>query len=646
MEFSIKEAERYQLIKKVIDSKYFLGDYATYEGGIISFLEMIWDLRLMPSQDSRFTNARDDILKHIVMNDDLTIEELFLDRLPDSYKNVDIFIKIINSSAHPSVIANIENRSKYIIFLDELFHPFGYKMLAQDYFEGELVYTLSRQTLAHNALPKDITTNSIPFYRDIYKGQIQYPCFRLDSSEWNDWFTWKTLYILSYLETEENKTYIGNIKIMKVGEDITDNSLPETFKYLPEGFYSLGESENFYQLMKSVRPNDFYSVFLALHDTALFPKTYDAIKDNVCFQRSLLREKSYRYALDMSRYALNGINVDNYYKFSYAYLAPYMKDEPNNYINLDFDFIYNSHFEQRLYAIIGQNGVGKTRLLTSLAEEFSKAHPNNIFPRKPVYNKVMSVSFSAFDTMPLPQPNAQFNYVYLGLRNNENKPPLEYLMDRLQHNLQIINEQHQHHTWKVLVNNTVMSLRLISGDSNNDREPIEIDKLLPQIELLSSGEKIIIYTISCILAEIKDNSLLLFDEPETHLHPNAISNLITALYEILSKFNSFCIVATHSPMIIQEVSSKCVFILRRIDDCLEINKPNYETFAESITTITDDIFGNRQVGRYYKKALDLLSEETENYEDILKILKTQDIPLPLYTRLYLKDKLNEKSKKV
>lgn len=41
MEFSIKEAERYQLIKKVIDSKYFLGDYATYEGGILSFLEMI-----------------------------------------------------------------------------------------------------------------------------------------------------------------------------------------------------------------------------------------------------------------------------------------------------------------------------------------------------------------------------------------------------------------------------------------------------------------------------------------------------------------------------------------------------------------------------------------------------------------------------
>ena len=43
----------------------------------------------------------------------------------------------------------------------------------------------------------------------------------------------------------------------------------------------------------------------------------------------------------------------------------------------------------------------------------------------------------------------------------------------------------------------------------------------------------------------------------------------------------------------------------------------------------------------------MLSNETiKNYEDILKILKTQDIPLPLYTRLYLKDKLNEKSKKV
>ena len=64
---------------------------------------------------------------------------------------------------------------------------------------------------------------------------------------------------------------------------------------------------------------------------------------------------------------------------------------------------------------------------------------------------------------------------------------------------------------------------------------------------MSSGERILLYNIFNILAKISFNSLIFFDEPETHLHPNAITELIAGLMFILETFQSFAIIATHSP---------------------------------------------------------------------------------------------------
>ncbi|GHT55222.1 hypothetical protein FACS189446_6250 [Bacteroidia bacterium] len=114
MELRINEQERINILKQIIKSPLFLGDYEEQEGGIITFLEMVWDLRSMPSNDPRFTNARDDIWKHIVLNDDITIEELFLDRLPSSYKDEGKFINLINATIHPSVISRVSKVFEFI----------------------------------------------------------------------------------------------------------------------------------------------------------------------------------------------------------------------------------------------------------------------------------------------------------------------------------------------------------------------------------------------------------------------------------------------------------------------------------------------------------------------------------------------------
>ena len=115
----------------------------------------------------------------------------------------------------------------------------------------------------------------------------------------------------------------------------------------------------------------------------------------------------------------------------------------------------------------------------------------------------------------------------------------------------------------------------------------------------SSGENLLLYVITSLLAEIENSTLILFDEPETHLHPNAVSLLMNALYLLTDQFNSFCIIGTHSPLIIQEITSRNVIVFKRFDNRLEADTIGYETFAENITTITDEVFDNRQIAKYH-----------------------------------------------
>ena len=81
--------------------------------------------------------------------------------------------------------------------------------------------------------------------------------------------------------------------------------------------------------------------------------------------------------------------------------------------------------------------------------------------------------------------------------------------------------------------------------------------------ILSSGQSIILFMISEIISQIRYDSLILFDEPETHLHPNAISSLLNTIFRLVKRFESFCIIATHSPLIIQEIPARNIFIIER-----------------------------------------------------------------------------------
>ncbi|MRT37670.1 AAA family ATPase, partial [Acinetobacter sp. RIT698] len=70
---------------------------------------------------------------------------------------------------------------------------------------------------------------------------------------------------------------------------------------------------------------------------------------------------------------------------------------------------------------------------------------------------------------------------------------------------------------------------LISENDSQIRN-INLTKISDTLKIFSSGQNILLNIITEIIKNIRYDSLIIYDEPETHLHPNAISQLTNTLY--------------------------------------------------------------------------------------------------------------------
>ena len=465
--------------------------------------------------------------------------------------------------------------------------------------------------------------------------------------EWNDWYKWYTKFSLEYCECDNKSTIIGQLKIMKKDVEATNSVLPHMFKTLDDDWCSLGMEFGYYERIKQTVGANYQSVLYGLRDAAILPAVRDQFEEDACFVNSITREEEYHHnpkpLLDSVRYLLLGINVDDYYKFSYQYEPPFKKKGSAEKEIIDFDFKYNVPFEQRIIAIIGRNGSGKTTLLSKIADSFQLANDGNIIPNTPLYNKVITISFSIFDTFSVPKGNARFNYTYLGLPK-EGKDKLDTLRSELRRHLDSINKKSRSDFWYRFLSE-IMDKGTLEGLAKNTDWLAEIivDNVMERLENLSSGENLLMYIFSSLLDEIKPHTLVMFDEPEMHLHPNAISKLIHYLYKLLKEYNSFCILATHSPLVIREIPADNVKIFRRNGDYLEVEPIAVETFSEDLSRISEYVFGDELNQRYYRQVITRLAKQFNDYDAVIRILQDGDRPVPVGTRMMVKSILLEQN---
>lgn len=613
---------------------------------IIKFLDDMLNLKGLPSEDSRFSNAYDDAYQHLVNNDDWEYDYVLTKRF-NIIDNTEIFIEFLNKIISPNIRREKDNVMKYYLLINPYLEKenLSYKAIQLNA-DGLVVYVVSSKEEA-DKIPLGVIENNIPFFiNDNTKGFFDrigshkvpdiFPSFVLVLNDgWND-FGIVSEYALFFYQNNNKCNLIGRTKIIHNEDTKTFNVIPKTFTQLDSEFCSLGQELRYYENIKNIFGDNFKNILWAIQDTAFFSSIQESYEYNDNFKTSLIREDNAERLMREVKYKIYGYNSKNLYSFKYKFQPKFAESE----IEIDFNFDNNSTIPNRIYAIIGKNGTGKTQLVTTLPLDISNKKDDNFTPKTPLFSKVIAVSYSSFDRFEIPKKTAEFNYVYCGLKD-ENGKRLEddELILRFQNSYDKISKQSRIEILIKTIEEFIeidLIKQFIHHNVGSGEYEINYGKFIETINILSSGQSILILIITEIIANIRYDSLLIYDEPETHLHPNAISQLINTIYELSRIFQSYCIIATHSPIIVQELLSKNVYIIEKESNIVTARKPLIETFGENLTMITEEIFGNRDIPNQFEKILLKLAETGKSFDEILSIVETENIPLSLNARIYLK----------
>jgi len=140
---------------------------------------------------------------------------------------------------------------------------------------------------------------------------------------------------------------------------------------------------------------------------------------------------------------------------------------------------------------------------------------------------------------------------------------------------------------------------------------------------LSSGHKIVLLTLSRLVESTSEKSLVLIDEPETHLHPPLLSSFVRAVSEIMLDRNGVAIFATHSPVVLQEIAQRCVWKLERFGSTIVAHRPEIETFGENLGVLTREVFGYEVSRSGFHQLLLRAVRECDSFESVLERFKNQ-----------------------
>ncbi|MHA3460636.1 AAA family ATPase [Yersinia enterocolitica] len=331
--------------------------------------------------------------------------------------------------------------------------------------------------------------------------------------------------------------------------------------------------------------------------------------------------------------------------------------------------IGKSHCLKSLVEYWLQTGMGEPRIL-----ERSKHTP---FDERPNISKLVLVSYSPFEefSLDLEKNNLQDKkaYQYFGFRQmrDDGKIGISRNLPALNSSeslLEMISDDEKYKFIENRVNkfNSVDSalksaisydycvLRLSSQDDlsylGNDVITINNEKYLPAINImqwaehidlimnslllndgvifvkdgnivrLSSGQRLFVYIAINVVGAMKENSLIVIDEPELFLHPNLEIEFISLLKKVLTPFRSKAILATHSLSITREVPSKCVHIFREEENGLEIVPPPFETFGGNVQRISSYVFGDKSISKPFDEWLDMQLKEVGDPERLIEML--------------------------
>lgn len=469
----------------------------------------------------------------------------------------------------------------------------------------------------------------------------------LQYDNWND-FGYYTTYILKVFDEVGEKHDIGGLRIGSAGmttdfegdgkKNVVD--LPKSpFKKLGSDYFSLGMSEEYYENLKRLSKSLRLAILIALRDMAFDEAIWQQYREEEVTRVSLLRGTAENTATDQFRRIARGGAVLTEFRFKFDVPTPSTEK------SYKIDFIVDPNTPEpptNLHAIIGRNGCGKTYLLRYIAESMIKASLPFLWVKTEDQNEresisgLVFVSFSPFDrphreiypganTMPFPVRRVSLHECETESEIHVKTP--DELTEEIVKSVSECAVLNRYERWQEIVqilhSDPGFAEHNFSGLPLQNQRKIDKKKLRYLCDGLSSGHKIVLLTLSRLVELIAEKSLVLIDEPETHLHPPLLSSFVRAVSEIMLDKNGVAIFATHSPVVLQEIAKKCVWKLERFGSEIVANRPEIETFGENVSVLTREVFGYEVSKSGFHQMLLKAVSELDSFEAVMKKFKHQ-----------------------
>lgn len=344
------------------------------------------------------------------------------------------------------------------------------------------------------------------------------------------------------------------------------------------------------------------------------------------FAKSFLRSSDAYFTYKNAGAILMGAKYERFDGISTDFALRFRLEGRAEDCALDFKFAHDGDLPKRMAILIGKNGVGKSQALGRIARsllENDRALLDGRDGGRVKVNRLMAFSPTNESTVAFPSSRRRYPlipYKLFSLNRRRRLRTSENTADLL---VQIARSEEyigENRRWKIFLRllNVVQSshqislvcrlpgsgfVRLEELDRGGEQSRLErFSSIDPQLEPvrvingkqfhLSSGEISFLRFAAQSSLFIENGSLLLFDEPETHLHPNYINRFMASLNELLAATGSLAIIATHSAYIVREVFRDQVIILRSgSEGAFEAVAPTLRTFGADVGSISYFVFG-------------------------------------------------------
>jgi energy-coupling factor transporter ATP-binding protein EcfA2 len=455
-------------------------------------------------------------------------------------------------------------------------------------------------------------------------------------------------------------------------------------------FYTLLTStETYRKLIRSIGLEDATAVLAAINDMALAKATrskatwFISAQREKAFADSLIRTSEAFFAFSNGSFLIDGLEEERLDVVSADLRLSFQLENFENPHELHFSFDKKSVIPKNIAVIIGQNGVGKSQSLSRIVTA-ALSNDLSVFSEpgggRPMISRILALATPGETAHTFPPPpkkrESLTNYRRLSLARGSTGTSADGLPDLVHQLARSAEKIRSARRWELFIKTlkTIFDIDSIAfrlrpaegsyeytfGGSNyaslkdfvagTEGRLLELRRRLiltdsPRLHTrgkfypMSSGQLSFFRFALHACLFIENGTLVLLDEPETHLHPNLISEFVILLDRLLSETGSIAIISTHSAYFVREVLRSQVQVLRTSETetgkRITCEHPRLGTFGSNVGAISHFVFEDDLstfLTRLIGKSLDAAALEQIKHE----------ISLEAY--LKIRDRLSEANK--